>query len=315
MNNLFFYPTLTEDLQEQSGCVIKPYEYSYIFNGEKRHLAAKGKNVIKLEDTWESWKIETDGLHLRREIRFEYPEVLYGSHGIACKDAKIGLCIIWTNRTLTQMGTIKPASISGSGSVRTIVFDYSFLPGEISGDLELETILYIQKSADSIQVGEESLMNETGVNIGVLDSCRLDFGSTYMDFPIQEVNSKEQPLWWLDLSSWTDPKQDLFNEDSIRLFLNTSYDCCPRVGDKISNETVLIDIISTAYTMIFQKIQEMDCLKATMTDVGLEPGSICKIMFYFVSSCQIPIDTSSIERLHRTIWLNVEKMIKGGEDE
>lgn len=315
MDNLFFYPTLTEELKEQAGIVISPYSFSYYFDNEYRPLQSKGKNTIRLDDSWESWKIESDGLYLRREIVIEYPEVLYGDKGIACKNAEIGICIIWTNKSLTQMGTILPSEEFNSGATKHVVFEHDIKPGEVQGDLELETILFIKKAAEEVFPSEECLMNDCGVKVGVLDICRLDFGSIYMDFPIQEVNSKKLPLWWLELGAWTDPRQDLFNEDNLCLYLNSAYDCCPKVGEVIKNADVLIEIITTAYTLIFQKIMEMDCLAQTLNDVDLEPGSISKIMFYFQSSCNAaPLDTSSIERLHKSIWPNVAAMINGGDE-
>ncbi len=314
MENLYFYPTLTEELRERAGFSVSAFGFSYFYDDEYRDLKQKGKNTVKLEDSWESWKIETDGLHLKREITIEYPEVLYGEKGLACKGAIIGTCIIWTNKTLTQMGTILPALEFNSGAIRYVVFEHDFKPGEIKGDLELETILYIKKPAEEVLPEEERLINDSGVNVGVLDVCRLDFGSIYMDFPIQEVNSKQQPLWWLEIGDWTDPRQDLFNEDNLCLYLNSAYDCCPKVGDVIKNSDVLIEIVATAYTMIFQKIMEMECLSQTVNDVDLEPGSISKIMFYFWSGCDTPIDTSSVERMHKTIWLNVAAMLNGGDE-
>ena len=315
MENLFFYPTLTEQMKESAGCSLSKYGFSYFLNGEYRDLKAKGKNTVKLEDSWESWKIETDGLHLKREIVFEYPEVLYGKNGIACEGAEIGVCIIWTNRKLTQMGTILPEAVYNSGAVLHISFEYDFYPGEIQGDLELDTILYIKKPAENVLESEAHLMNEAGVNVGLLDIYKLDFGSIYMDFPIQEVNSKNQPLWWLDIGNWMDPRQELFNEDNLCLFLNAAYDCCPKVGEAIKNADVLIEIIATAYTMIFQKIEEMGYLSQTLNDVDLEPGSICKVMFYFWSGCSVSVDTSSVERMHKSIWMNVAEMITGGNEE
>ena len=315
MENLFFYPTLNDELKEQAGISISSFGFSYFSDGELKALKPKGKNNIKLEDSWESWKVDMDGLHIKREITIEYPEILYGKNGIACKNAEIGFGIIWTNRTLTQMGTILPIQEYNSGAIKHVVFEFDFNPGEIIGDLELETMLYIKKASVEILPEEERLMNDPGVKIGILDECRLDFGSIYMDFPIQERNSKKMPLWWLDIGVWTDPRQDLFNEDNLCLYLNSAYDCCPRVGEKIKNSDVLIDIIATAYTMIFQKIYEMGYLSQTINDVDLEPGSISKIMFYFWSGCKTAIDTSSIERMHKTIWMNVATMINGGDDQ
>ena len=315
MDNLFFYPTFTDELREISGCTLSPFHFSYLYDGEYRDLLAKGKSTIKLEESSDSWRIEKDGIHLKREVIFEYPDTLYGENGIACKDAEIGVCIIWTNRTLTQMGTILPEASYYSGAVLHFVFEHDFGVGEISGDLELETILYIKKSATKILPTETSLMNETGVNIGVIDSIKIDFGSIYMDFPIQEVNSKQLPMWWLELKTWSDPRQDLFTEDNLCLYLNTAYDSCPKFGDKIKNEDVLIDIITTAYAMLFKKIEEMGVLAQTLNDVDLQPGSISKIVFYFWSSCEHPVDTSSFEKLHKTLWPNVCKMISEEDEE
>lgn len=314
MENLFFYPTLTKELLERAGFLVSSFDFSYFYDEEYRGLRQKGKSAVKLEDSWESWKIESDGLRLKREITVEYPEILYGEMGIACNGAVLGICIIWTNKTLTQMGTILSASELNSGATCHIVFEHDFNPGEIQGDLELQTVLYIKKPAKEIQPDEELLMNDSGVIVGVLDVCKLDFGSIYMDFPIQEVNSKQQPLWWLEIGDWVDPRQDLFNEDNLCLYLNSAYDCSPKVGESIKNEDVLIEIITTAYTMIFQKIMDMECLSQTVNDVDLEPGSISKIMFYFWSGCDTSIDTSSVERMHKTMWPNVAAMINGGNE-
>lgn len=188
MENLYFYPTLTEELRERAGFTISSFGFSYFYDDEYRDLRQKGKHTVKLEDSWESWKIEIDGLHLKREITIEYPEVLYGEKGLACKDAVIGTCIIWTNKTLTQMGTILPVSEFNSGAIRHIVFEYDFKPGEIQGDLELETVLYIKRPAEVVLPNEERLMNDSGVNVGVLDVCRLDFGSIYFRKSTQNSN-------------------------------------------------------------------------------------------------------------------------------
>ena len=314
MDNLFFYPTLNDELRERAGVSVSSYGFSYLYDNEYRSLKQTGKNTVKLEDSLESWKVETDGLHLKREIKIEYPEVLYGENGIACTGAVLGICIIWVNKTLTQMGTILPSKELNSGATRHIVFEHEFKPGEIQGDLELETVIYIKKSAKDVLQKEERLMNDSGVNVGVLDIYKIDFGSMYMDFPIQEVNSKQQPLWWLELGDWTDPRRDLFNEDNLCLYLNSAYNCCPKLGDTIKNTDILIEIITTAYTMIFQKIIDMEYLSHTVNDVDLEPGSISKIMFYFWSGCNTQIDTSSPERMHKTIWPNVEAMINGGSE-
>lgn len=61
MDNLSFYPTLTEDLLDKCGCVCNKYDFSYLIEGAYRSLRPRGKNTIKLEDSLESWKIEMMG--------------------------------------------------------------------------------------------------------------------------------------------------------------------------------------------------------------------------------------------------------------
>ena len=185
----------------------------------------------------------------------------------------------------------------------------------LKGDLKLEMILYIKKPALDVQYNERALMNDEGVSVGILDEIQLDFGSVYMEFPISEVNDKNQPMWWLELSDWSEPKEDLFNEDNIRICLNAAYESCPKMSDSVKNVDVLIDIVATVYTMLFRRVMDLKCLSDTIHDVGLEQGSISKMLFYFIDSCKTDIDFASEERMHKTIWMNVADMICGGDEQ
>lgn len=310
---MFFYPTLTDELKDASGVSSTPYTYSYRLEGNDHKLVGKGKNVVKFDD--EAWKVERDGLRLRRRITIEYPDVLFGSNGIACSGAELGVCIIWVNRSLKQMGTIVPISEFVNEASIVYEFDYEFAAGILKGDLNLEMQLYIKKSADIVSPEESFLMNDEGVTVGTIDEIHLDFGSMYMEFPITEIRNKTQPMWWLELSDWSEPKEDLFDEDNLCIYLNTAYESCPRMGETIKYADVLIDIITTSYVMLFKRIMECGCLADTINDVGLEQGSICKILFYFKDSCKREIDFSSEERMHRTIWMNVADMIYRGDEQ
>ena len=94
MDNLSFYPTLTENLLDKCGCVCNKYDFSYLIEGAYRSLRPRGKNTIKLEDSLESWKIENDGLRICRQITIETPSCLYGKNGVICREASPGICII-----------------------------------------------------------------------------------------------------------------------------------------------------------------------------------------------------------------------------
>ena len=303
---MFFYPTLTDELKDASGVSSTPYAYSYSVDNIDYKLVGKGKNIVKFDD--EAWKVERDGLRIRRRITIEYPDVLYGRNGIACTGSELGVCIIWVNRSLTVNEYMTDAS-------KVYEFDYAFAPGILKGDLSLEMQLYIKRSAETVQSDEKSLMNDEGVTVGTLDEIHLDFGNMYMEFPITEIKNNKQPMWWLELSDWSEPKEDLFNEDNLCIYLNTAYESCPRMGETIKYADVLIDIITTAYVMLFKRVMDCNCLADTINDVGLEQGSISKVLFYFKDSCETEIDFSSEARMHKTIWMNVADMIYGGDEQ
>ncbi len=312
---MYFYPTMTDELKETSGYTASEYSYSYLSDGYDKKLQAKGKAAIKLSEETDSWRVENDGVRVRRTVKFEYPETLYGKDGIACKKAELGICIRWVNPFLTQMGTILPINEFIDESTKVYEFDYLFKPGTIQGNLTLSLQIYLKKAADEVNEDELHLLNEEGVTVGTLDEVKLDFGNSYMDFPIREVSQKNQPLWWLEMSDWVDPTKDLFSEENLCVYLNTSYESCPKLGDSIKHVDVLIDIIATAYMMLFMRVDEMGYLEQTRNDVNLEPESISKILFYFKDGCgEEDLDFTSAERLHKTIWVNVADMLLRGEE-
>lgn len=314
MENLFFYPTINDKMLEDAGCYCSKYEFSYFIEGSYHSLKAKGKNTIKLEDDLESWTMESDGLRIVRQVIIEYPQTFKGKNGIACKEAEIGICIIWNNRELTQMGYIMPETVVRNGNSEIYNFRFDFPTGEIKGDLTLDTVIYIKSAAANVLEEEKHLINEAGVTVGNIDTIALNFENAYMDFPIKDINECNQPLWWLELKQWEDPRKDAFSEDYVCLYLNSYYNYCPKVGDTIKNIELLIEIISSAYLMIIQKIDGMGYLNDTLNDVNLEPGSISKIIFYFYSSCSVPLKYESIDSLQKTIHQNIELMLKGGDE-
>lgn len=315
MDNLSFFPVVTPELLEVSGCVCSKYDFSYQIDGIYKPLRTKGKSTIRLEDSLETWKVEDDGLRVCRQIVVENPNAFYGKTGVLRHGAVMGICIIWNNRTLTQMGYIQPESTAYSGENLVVNFKYEFPSGSIKGDLTLDTVIYVKTAADEVVAGEEQLINEEGVTIGTIDSIAIDFNSLYMDFPIKDVKDASLPLWWLELNQWDDPTQNPFNEDYVCLYLNSYYSHCPKVGDTIKNIDILVEIVSTAYLMIIAKIDDMGFLSKTLDDVDLEPGSISKVINYFYAGCDPALKTESIDSLQKSIRINIEKMLKGGQNE
>lgn len=314
METINAYPRASKDLLEKAGCVSDNFRFFYSPNGIEAGLIAKGSSIVKLSDPLDMWKLKEDGITIKKTVSIAYPNFLFGPDGIACKDAEIGICIIWTNHRLTQTGHILPQNDISNASGRTCFFEHTFLPGEIDGDLELSLRLFIKKSASVIEENEEILMNEEGVSIGEIDSIVVDFDSIYMEFPIEEYSSDKEPLWWIEFSQWEDPKIiEKFTKDNICLYLNPFYSACPMTDGNIKNIDMLIEILSTAYLMMFQRLSEED-LSATRNNIGLEANSICSILHQFIEECNATdLRFESAEMLLKSLQVNIRAKLMEGD--
>lgn len=315
MQNIYFYPKLTEEMLENCGCSVTKYVFTYSYQGQDFGLMQKGSSTIRISDPREIWKIETEGINLEKTVRIAYPHLLYGKDGVACTGAEIGLCIIWTNKTLTQTGCILPETDITTPQGRVCKFSYTFEPGVIVGDLELTVSAYIKSAASEVLPNETSLMNEEGVSVGIIDSVILDFNSVYMDFPIEEFKSDKEPLWWVEFSQWEDPKtSDGFTKDNICLYLNPYYAACPMTDGTIKNLDILIDILATTYFMTFQRLSDDD-LRATRQDIGLQPNSICSILHQFIEDCEEEPHFETPEKLLKSLQKEIRNRLTAGDEE
>lgn len=316
MKNLQFYPSITPEMLEDSGYSSDKYIFTYEYQGKYLGLQQKGTAVTKLTDPLEIWNIESEGLNISKTVRFAYPDLLFGPRGVACEGAELGLCIMWTNKTLTQTGYILPETDITTPQGRVCKFNYSFLGGEISGDLELVISIYIKRPAETVLEDEHDLINEAGVTVGEIERTVLDFNSIYMEFPIEEFKSENEPLWWVEFSEWEDPKTtDLFTKDNICLYLNPYYDACPSpstrdTGKSIKNQDLLIDILAQTYLMIFMRLSDDD-LRATKLGINLSNNSICSVLHEFIESCNTAeLHWESPERLLKSLQINIRKMLE-----
>ena len=316
MEKMLFYPTITSDMIDSCGISVDKYNFTYTYQDKHYGLQQKGTATIKLTDPLDIWKVESEGLTIDKTVRIAYPDMLKGKEGIACKEAELGICIIWTNKKLTQTGIIHPLSDITTPQGRTCKFNYTFDAGRISGDLELSLAVYIKKKAHNLAEDETDLINETGVTVGEIERVVLDFSNIYMEFPIEEFKSETEPLWWVEFSEWEDPKTiDLFTKDSLCLYLNPYYEACPapstgEMGNSIKNFDLMVDILAQTYLMIFQRLSDDD-LKATRHNVGLTNNSICSILHQFIEDCgEDELHWESPEKLLKSLQIVIRKRLQ-----
>ena len=55
MENLFFYPKLTDDMKDECGLSIEKYQFSFEYQNNCYELKQRGTSTIKIEDPMEIW--------------------------------------------------------------------------------------------------------------------------------------------------------------------------------------------------------------------------------------------------------------------
>ena len=78
-----FYPTLTEDMIADAGIISGEYSFDFKLQDHYEALQSSGKGRIRLEQPDGDWRIERDGLRIRKTVRIETPELLFGKQGVA----------------------------------------------------------------------------------------------------------------------------------------------------------------------------------------------------------------------------------------
>lgn len=300
MSNVHFFPRLTEELVEKSGYRTTEYELSYMSpSGDDSHLALSKGRVRTASDPVDVWQLRKDGLTIEKTVIIEYPKELKGPFGVAPVGARILPCILWTNQRLSLAGVVTPVETMESPRL-ACTFKHVFEPGSLSGDLTLELALYVCSAAAELEPGEEFLMNEPGVLLGFLEKpVVIDFDGSSMDFPIEEFEDPDGPLWRMQFEPWSDPREDLFSSASLALLLNVRHPDCPKIiSGKVNNQALLQEILCEAYFLIFEKVRDFQDDSAwgdMISDTDLVPDSICSTLHWFSQRGEDPFDWTTPE--------------------
>ncbi|GEM_PF-863251 len=316
-----FYPRITDELVDKAGIAISDYKFAYRGpDGCISDLDIVGRRSITLVDPKELWQMKADGVILHAQVTIAYPDCLVGPDGIAPHGAELQPCILWSNRATSIAGAIKPCEIL-YGHVVEYRFSHVFAAGEITGDLTLTPILYLMSSAERVPEDESMLINETGVNLGEIGlPFDVDFDGTSMEFPIEEYEDEDGPLWKMLFEPWEDPKEDLFSEASFTLLLNTKHPDCPKInGATVSNQPLLQEIMAEAYFLIFEKVREFDDGLAwhdMISNTDLMADSICSVLHWFSErNGDEPFDWSTPESRMACIKRIVDLSFASGDDD
>lgn len=301
--NLF--PTLNEDLLSKIRFQPRPYEFSYNKNNELIPLqkdAINGNdNFSKLSDENGIWNPDEYNFNFKREYALRSFSCLFGKDGLVCRNAEIGLAIMWTSKSSKLRGVIEVGTIYNN-QVDEILFsvEKSFDVAMLRGQINLKTIIYVKKSGNP-NLKEEHLANTEGYILGVLDEDTIVLDGNGSLFPIFEVYEPNQPLWYVRCD-WDDPTSDLFAEN-VSININKAHNSFIKYLDPSKkayyNEQLLKEVMASALMIIIYKLRDSEYWNQTVSGEDFDKGSVSEAVYYFINTLQW--DISSPERLSLSI--------------
>lgn len=297
------FPIITDELLSKIRLQTSEYNFYYIRDEEEYSLISEeedGGNInYKIIDNNGIWTPDDYNLCIRRSYSLRTYQCMFGENGIACRNAVLGLALMWTSADSRQRGVVEIGEIKNTSADLKMELNYEFFKAQLRGSVELTTIIYIKKSGTPLW-GEEHLANAYGCILGELDKCIIELDGTGSVFPMYEINEPGQPLWYVKCD-WDDPTYDQFTE-CVSIYINRAHknykylDKTKRTFDG----QLLKEIMASAISIIILKLKEQkDYWDATTTGDNLQSGSVSDAVNYFISTLEW--DVSSPELISLSI--------------
>lgn len=222
--NISLFPVINDELLGKIRFQASPYELYYIREEQEFVLQAEEieSSIImhKVIDEEGVWSPDDYNFCIRRRYSLRTYQCLFGEKGIACKNAVLGLALVWTSADSKQRGVLKIGDIKNSSQDLELMLNHEFVRAQLRGIVEFTTVIYI-KEAGTPSWDEEHLANEYGCLLGELDKFAIKLDGTGSVFPIYEISELGQPLWYVKCD-WDDPTYEQFSE-CVSININTAH--------------------------------------------------------------------------------------------
>lgn len=293
---LFLYPSLTDDIKDSGIFQAKEYVFSYIgqddIEKQLNYEVAEYASSVNCLKTDGVWSAEKYNLCVTRTIAVKKFRDLFGPKGLACKNAELGISLVWKSHDSRQRGAEPILTFGVKNSDFNDEHDHTFAEGEVDfsfpcaklrGDVILSTVLYIAKSGTP-EDNETHLANEEGFILGEFDSFILRLDGTGSLFPVYEVYEKDMPLWYVRCD-WTDPLFDSFSE-TVSININIAHKNYKYI-DRAQNsfcQQLLVEIMSSALCCIIEKLRSENYLDQILGEDEVEKSSVAEVVRYFFNA-------------------------------
>jgi|SRR5690625_1341632 len=293
-NLIFFNESLTPELIAQIGYKEQPTRGYYFLNQDEIEVEIipydEGLSSYKIEDPRVVWDPELHEINLIKDIEIPHPQFLFGEEGLVGEDDEIGLALRWFSRKSSVIDVKEVATISSGHDMLEYVIEERIEAGTLRGDMVLEVFMTDRK---------------TGKTLGVLSKQTIIIDGNASLFPIQEVNYKGEPLWWVTLD-YLDPLIDTFDLSSVSISLNFAHKHARhlKLEKGINSSPLLIEIIASALEIIVSDVMDNSEWNSIMNNES-DVGSVGAIIYYFINTFEW--DTSSRIALAKSIRADLDK--------
>lgn len=290
--NLF--PVFTEERRSKLKCIFSDYSYYYNLNQEELELLAEdaegdGK-IFSIADETSRWKPDLNNIRIKRSYELSNTKSLFGTAGIVCENAKLGIALMWTSQESRQRGSVEIGFFNNTDDDYRFNLEYSFLAGQFRGKVQFETVLFVKEKGFP-NIGEDYLANEPGIILGTFgDMITLVFDGTGSLFPIIfDENARPQEQLWNVMCGWNDPLTDSFYETVLIRFNvnNKSYKKYLDRDSSYYDPQLFKEILASALSIIVAKVREdPEFWDATVNGTDLNPGSVSEAVHYFINTLE-----------------------------
>ena len=299
---IFLYPSLSEEIISEGIFQAKEYKVSYTDkDGYEKNLeyeTAEYGSAINCLKTDGVWSADKYNLFIKRSVVIRKYRKLFGPDGLACKNARLGISVVWKSHDSRQRGAEPVMTFCVNESDYMDKHDHTFAEGEfemefsqakLRGDVVFSVVLYIA-AAGVPDEDETHLANEEGFVLGEFDSFVLRLDGTGSLFPIYEVHEKDKPLWYVRCD-WTDPVSDSFSE-TVSININTAHKNYKYIdrSQKTFCHQLLVEVMSSALCCILEKIRSEGYIDQILGE-EMESGSIGEVVRYFSDALEWDFST------------------------
>ncbi len=288
-NDFMLFPSLTDEYLKRIRFQSKTTEFYYTTKDDEEfeltdELIDQSTSIYKLKDNMGRWTQDDYNFGFRRKYLLRTFQCLFGPEGIACRNAKIGMAIVWTSLDSKQRGVFPVGEFGAEDIMMQKEADIVFQKAQLRGSVNFSTILYLS-SAGIPDHDELHLANTQGYVLGELERFTIQLDGNGSIFPVYTEPEEGQPLWYVKCD-WNDPLSDAF-KDTVSIHINTAhknYKYLDRTQKTYDNQ-LLIEVMSSALLVIIEKLRkDEESWEEITSGENLEHGSVGEVIYYFKST-------------------------------